>query len=321
MPVSDEQLAVAAVWLQQHVAAAQQIEDAAQQAAKSTWATFEGWYTTAAVTAVAAEMAQLSQASQDRVTGTAQSFIANVIAVLRGTRVTIPPTILPPVRGENAPLTLVHTRPAEAYRKAFATGATHEEAVDVAVQRAATLQLGDIKLAERATQQATMDALEVTQYRRIVHPELSKTGSCGLCIVAADRIYTVAELMPIHPPTCNCKTMPIVGDNDPGRTMNERDLARFYEDAGGTTARDALARTRYQVNEHGEYGPVLTKADDAFRGPANVRLEDDPARAARMLAKALPVLDRLEADGGPNEPLQYQRDLVTRLTGITAAAA
>lgn len=317
MPVTEEQLAAASVWLEQHMAAAQQIHDAAEQAAKSTWLGFEAWYSTAAVTAVATEMAQFSQAGQDRIAGTAQAFIANVVAVLRGTRVTIPQTTLPPVRGENAPLSLVHTRPAEAYRKAIATGATHDEAVDLAVQRAVRLQTGDLTLAERNAQQSTMDALGITGYRRIVRPELSETGSCGMCIVAADRIYSRDELLPMHN-GCKCKTMPIEGDSDPGQTLNNRDLKRFYADAG-SNKRDDLLQTRYKVSEHGEWGPVLTKADDNFRGPENVRLEDDPARAARMLAKTLPVLERLEAAGGPAGPLQYQRDLVARLTGIAGS--
>lgn len=317
MPVTEEQLAAASVWLEQHMAAAQQIHDAAEQAAKSTWLGFEAWYSTAAVTAVATEMAQFSQAGQDRIAGTAQAFIANVVAALRGTRVAIPQTTLPPVRGENAPLSLVHTRPAEAYRKAIATGATHDEAVDLAVQRAVRLQTGDLTLAERNAQQSTMDALGITGYRRIVRPELSETGSCGMCIVAADRIYSRDELLPMHN-GCKCKTMPIEGDSDPGQTLNNRDLKRFYADAG-SNKRDDLLQTRYKVSEHGEWGPVLTKADDNFRGPENVRLEDDPARAARMLAKTLPVLERLEAAGGPAGPLQYQRDLVARLTGIAGS--
>lgn len=317
MPVTEEQLAVAAVWLEQQMAAAQQIHDAAAQAAKTTWLGFDAWYSTAAVTAVAAEMAQFSQAGQDRIAGTAQSFIANVIAVMRGTKVTIPRTTLPPTRGENAPLSLVHTRPAEAYRKAFATGATHDDAVDAAVRRALSLQAGDLQLAERAAQQGVMGELGITQYRRVVRPELSQTGSCGMCIVAADRIYKTDELLPMHG-GCNCKTMPIIGDDDPGRSLNRKDLDRFYADAG-SNKRDDLVRTRYVINAHGEYGPMLTRPQDAFRGQGNVRLEDDPARAKRMLDKALPVLARLEDAGGPAAPLQYQRDLVARLTGIAGS--
>jgi hypothetical protein len=41
-------------------------------------------------------------------------------------------------------------------------------------------------------------AEDVTGYRRVIHPELSKSGTCGLCVAAADRIYYVDDLMPIH---------------------------------------------------------------------------------------------------------------------------
>lgn len=38
----------------------------------------------------------------------------------------------------------------------------------------------------------------VERYRRVIHPELSKTGSCGLCVVAATNTFTRADLMPMH---------------------------------------------------------------------------------------------------------------------------
>jgi hypothetical protein len=61
---------------------------------------------------------------------------------------------------------------------------------------------------------------------------------------------------------------------------------------------------------------VLTKVGDKFRGPSSVALEDDPARARRMLDKTLPVLAQMEAEGRPDEVLDYQRGLVARLQAI-----
>jgi len=322
MAISEAQIAEASLWLDQHAAAAQKIQDAAQQAAKSTWFSFEAWYSAAAVAAVANEMSQLSTASQNMIVGTAQHYIANVVAALRGTKVTIPRTTLPPVRGASSPLSLVHTRPAEAYRKAVATGHAHDEALTLAAERGVNLQTGDLNLAERIGQHSLMGELGITQYRRVVRPELSKGGSCGLCIAASDRIYSIEELLPMHG-NCKCKTMPIIGEDDPGIRLNKDDLKRLYKDAGGkgdpTTDPKALKRTRYVVNEHGEYGPVIAKEGDNFRGPSQVRLEDDPARAARMLAKTLPILKRMEAEGAKPGPLQYQRDLVAKLTAIVGS--
>lgn len=318
MAATQQQIDTAETWLDQHAAAAAQIEAAAAAAAQATWLGFTAWYSTAAVAAVAAEAARLSTASQQVIVGAAQSYIANVAAALRGTPVTIPRTPdLPPVRGESSPLTLVHTRPAEAFKKAFATGHSYEESVNIALDRAAKLQVDDLSLAERAAAQALLSELGITQFRRVVRPELSKTGTCGLCIAASDQLYDTAVLMPMHS-NCKCKIMPVVDGVDPGNSLNNLDLGALYEDAGSTRAAD-LKATRYQVNEHGEYGPVLGRDGDAFRGPRKVRLEDDPARAARLLAKVIPVLDRLENAGGPADALDYQRDLAARLTSIVAA--
>ena len=324
MALTAEQVAAASLWLDQYVNAAEQTKEAAARAAQASWLGFEAWYSATATAALAAEMAQMSQAGQDIVAGSAQQFIANIVAIVRGTRpVTIPRPRTPVIRN-GAPLPLVHTRPAETYKRAVALGKTHEAALNLAVQRAAQTQLTDLTLAERAAQQSVMEQLGVTTFRRIVRPELSETGSCGLCIAASDRIYTVATLMPIHPPSCKCKTMPIVGDNDPGRSLNKADLKRLYADAGGddgpSTAAKDLRRTRYRVDEHGEFGPYISKAGDNFRGPNKVALEDDPERAAHMLSKAEPVLATLENRARLGEdvagPLAYQRDLVSRLRGI-----
>lgn len=316
---TEQQIAAASAWLDQHAAASQQITTAAAAQGAALWAGFTAWYSAAAVAAVAAQAARLSQASQQTIVGAAQAYIANVVAALRDTRtVSIPRTPdLPAVRGESAPAELVHTRPAEAYRKAFATGSTHEEALNIALGRAEALQVGDLTLAERVASQVVMEQLGVTQFRRVVRPELSKTGSCGLCIAASDRIYETAVLMPMHG-NCHCKTMPIIDGIDPGNSLNGRDLEAFYADAGGSNTASELKKTRYVVNEHGEYGPVLSRDGQAFRGPKKVRLEDDPERAARMLTQVIPVLERLERDGGPEAALAYQRDLAARLVSIAA---
>ena len=47
--------------------------------------------------------------------------------------------------------------------------------------------------------------------------------------------------------------------HDPGHKLNQDDLNRLYEHAGGTTAGAALKKTRYQIVQHNELGPVLTR--------------------------------------------------------------
>ena len=115
-----------------------------------------------------------------------------------------------------------------------------------------------MRLADRTASNGTLQAAGVTHYRRVIHPELSKGGTCGMCVVASDRVYKTGTLMPIHA-NCECTVAPIAGDDDPGHRINAADLRRLYGDAGGT-GRAGLKRTRYRIDEHGELGPVLTPA-------------------------------------------------------------
>jgi hypothetical protein len=318
--LTDAQLEEAALWLEAHALAAEQIRAAAEAQAAAAWAGIEDWYDALAVAAVAAVVAQASLSAQSLVVGSAQAFIANVVAILRDTMPVVPATgRIGPIRN-GAPLPLVHSRPAEVYRKAVATGHPEPEAVELAQQRAEAAINMDVLLANREAQQSTLRLLRIERFRRVVRPELSEGGSCGLCIVASDRIYYTSELMPLHD-RCKCETMPIVGDVDPGVSLNEVDLGRFYDEAGSTAAAD-LKKTRDTVNEHGEYGPVLTKAGDAFRDQSRVALEDDPKRAARLLAKAVPVLVTMETSSATRpQVLAYQREFVGRLRSIVGRAA
>lgn len=321
--MDSEQLAAAAVWVDQYAAASEDLKDRADQVVRAAWLAFDGWYDTAAVTALATQMADVSLAAQQTSTGLASEYVRRVLDVLQ-VRIPGSPRIrTPQVRG-GADLRLVHSRPAEAFRKAVATGSAPEEALDRAVERAGNLTRSDLSLVERQVEQTQLEHAGIQRFRRVIRPELSESGSCGLCVVASDRIYTIRELMPIHPPHCKCKTMPITETDDPGLRINQDDLKRIYE-AAGSTSGDDLKRVRIQVNEHGELGPVLARGGDSFRSQRQVPLEKDPARAARMLEKTLPVLDDLEkraaAGADVTGPLTYQQQLVERLRNITAAAA
>jgi len=152
----------------------------------------------------------------------------------------------------------VYQRPAEQYRYHLSTGATQAQAKFEALQRLNTLIDTDLSLARR---EAATDVYEATPtilgWRRIIHPELSKNGfSCGLCVVAADRVYSRGDLMPIHD-LCNCDSLPITADNDPGRELNDDDLETIYDQAGSNTAGDLLNTKVYFLN-HGELGPIIS---------------------------------------------------------------
>jgi hypothetical protein len=161
-------------------------------------------------------------------------------------------------------------RPAEQYRYARSQGADDAQATLVAVERAQHLAVEDLDLAMRETTRRHLAAAEdVTGYRRVIHPELSKSGTCGLCVAAADRIYHVDDLMPVHS-GCQCSSLPIVrGRGDPARIFNGADTTELYRRvlaAAGSTAADKLKNTRIRVSEHGELGPVLHDAGHRFRG-------------------------------------------------------
>lgn len=101
---------------------------------------------------------------------------------------------------------------------------------------------------------------KVLGYRRVVRPELSKEGPCGLCVVAATNWYTVDKLKPIHN-LCKCVAVPVVKDADPGFGWNQEDLRKnldlMYGAAGGSTYGKDLKRIRVKITEHGELGPIL----------------------------------------------------------------
>lgn len=153
-----------------------------------------------------------------------------------------------------------------------------------ALARVAAVAETDITLAVREQVRNTLGKIKgVEGYRRILRPELSRTGPCGLCVVAADRVYKVEDLKPIHDRCC-CEVLPIIGDLDPGIELNVQDLEALYDLAGGTGGR-GLKRIRVALVEHGELGPVLVDADHQFRGPREVALTRTADRRAATASK------------------------------------
>lgn len=90
-------------------------------------------------------------------------------------------------------------RIADGYRYQVAMlGDSDEKAAQKAAVRIAVTAETDVTLAVRAQYQKTMSAQGATGWRRILHPELSETGPCALCVVAADRVYRTEDLLPLH---------------------------------------------------------------------------------------------------------------------------
>lgn len=229
----------------------------------------------------------------------------------------------------------VFTRPAKVYRWAASQGA--DDAASRALQRIDSLIEDNLMLTQRLAQQEvlvhavvdldsgrTRNGIKIIGYRRVIHPERSRGGTCGMCIVASDRIYHVSQLMPIHG-GCQCGIAAITEDYDPADELNTLDLGQLYKDSGGTSGAH-LKRTRYQVDEHGELGPVLvprakykprtTKSKVRVGGTA--LLEDQPAQqdiAKHQIGVLEANLEKMRSEGEPEDSskVAYHLSLIAKL--------
>lgn len=141
---------------------------------------------------------------------------------------------------------------------------TPQEILDRVAERGIVVTEDNLSLALRAqlTESAKRDPATITGYRRVIRPELSRGGACGLCIVASTRVYYRDDILPLHG-RCKCLVVPMVGsaggDGDVGGAINDMDLAAFYEAAGSNRA-SALKKTRFKVIKHSEIGSMLVPA-------------------------------------------------------------
>jgi len=213
--------------------------------------------------------------------------------------------------------------------------ASHEQALTVAKKRAEQVIDTDISLVVREQEAHTARKLGVKTYRRVLHPELAESGlSCGLCIVAADRIYTVDKFKREIHAHCHCEMVPIDGSNDPGLKLNQADLDSLYAAAGKAVGKDepvtgggkkqlgALKRVRVGITEHGELGPILVNQSGEYRTLkdfAKTQSVSPKIRAAAQipaLVKSLASLEARKANGeGGNidQKIAYHKKAIARL--------
>lgn len=171
------------------------------------------------------------------------------------------------------------TPPEEVYRRPFVTvwsalkdGTAYADAVGQGRVRSAVAAQSDVQFAAR---QAAKDAMagqpSIVGYRRV----LGAGENCGKCITASTQRYHKSELMPIHA-RCRCTVAPIVGTLDPGQVINRERLDMLKAEMRkrgvtfGTKDQGRLTHVRTDVVEHGEHGPTLVDADQAFTGPGDI---------------------------------------------------
>lgn len=237
-------------------------------------AKFTGWYDTAAITAWAEALAARVEPLQRVLAASTDAYLSRLSTTVAGKRIQPAGAIDVTKLRDGVTHAGAYGRAADVYRyqqsqfdqtaQQILDGASPQapdiiSPVDAAVQRVLDVAKQDGQLVLRNQSQAFMEQNEdkgITGYRRVIHPERSKGGTCGLCIAASDVKYHVKELLPLHQ-TCFCTTSPIFGELDPGNSLNNLDLATLYKQAGGSTNAADLKKTRYQVDAHGELGPVL----------------------------------------------------------------
>lgn len=230
---------------------------------------FGDWYNHDAVTALATQLTALVESGQRNETALTDAYLQRIIAETIGTEVGSTALVDPAILRQGTTHVGAYTRLANQYRWQISLGIAASAAASAAVNRARTMAKTDLRMAARAQAQKTLSNKGVKLYRRVIRPELSPKGVCGICLAASDRIYFVGDLLPIHN-GCKCAVMPIINGKDPGRFLTRGDLDRLYADAGDSTERWALFNQRYEITEHGEIGPMLVDPKHHFRGPDEV---------------------------------------------------
>lgn len=244
------------------------------QAAAQVVAQFQAiddWADHDAITAASRRAGETTRSAAQLGAASADAYMTRTLTdVLGGTpRTAGALRIADPVRlGVNSWAT-AYGRVADTVRFEMSRGKSLDDAVAVGLKRAEAMVSTDLALARRQQWQRSLLANpQVIGWRRVIHPELSRTGTCGLCIAAADRTYTKDVLAPLHA-RCKCTVAPVTRAHDPGGTLNDRDLAAVYESAASYKGKD-LKKVRFRVVDHGELGPTLVDVDHRWRGPAQV---------------------------------------------------
>jgi hypothetical protein len=248
------------------------------------WASFTAYYDGAKVQEFAQEVARLVIAAQRAAGQVTEAFLREQITEMGYDLPDTNLVDLPTALRLGADAEEVYQRPIRQLRYLNSVeDVPLEEAAQTARERLEKQAQTDLQLARTISAQQVMYRFpQATGWRRIIHPELGNV--CGLCIVAADRIYQRIQKMDMHP-GCRCTCLPVIGELDPGLKLNNDDLQSIYEAAGGSTAAEKLRELRIEVQENGELGPILTPKQSEMRGPAQVKRQLSPEAAERRKAQ------------------------------------
>lgn len=264
------------------------------------------WFSPGAVTPVVRELADYMNEQQQVSLDLTTEYLNNVFEAMEvkvpQRQLLAPAKRVSRLRGIDD--ILEWERPARDARVLRLLGLDELEANEKALWRAKRQASMDLMLAKREAERQRWGLSEdITGYRRILHPELTQSGPCGLCVAAATRIYQKAELRPLHN-GCACSVLPVTDSKDPGLLMNDEDLdvflAELYGEAG-STRREDLQRVRFDVLPHGELGPVLVSPKNKNRTKKQTKsLAEqglDPQRVFDIQSRLVEKFERELAEG------------------------
>lgn len=259
------------------------IENTTVAAAAGIWRGVRNWRDPDEIATAAARVGELSRSGSKSSAALTDSYMARVLSDVVGggpVRVGVVRTGVP-LRDGVLSYSTLYERVPQTVGYVRSTGAPLGEAITQGLARSDAMIRTDLALARRLqAHDSLIRQTQVIGYRRVIRPYVSKTGTCGLCIAAADRVYGVEELMPLHD-RCQCIVLPVTRYADPGGTLNDLDLAEVYASSTSNRARD-LREVRVRVEMHGELGPRLVNAGHRSTTPGE-------RTAARKAAGKEPV--------------------------------
>lgn len=314
--LTPEQQAQLAALLAANGVAYEQLEDNLVNVVLRLLAQLNGrWFTESEVKRVAGQIADVVDDAQVAVMDLTEGYLDRVFETMN---IQVPRNrqdlhVSKPAKLRQIDVLEEWLRPARDARVSRLLGVDELEASEKARKRAEQQARMDVALARREAERQRWGLSEdVIGYRRILRPELSERGPCALCIVAATRVYSKAELKPLHG-GCVCDVLPVTLSFDPGFDLNRDDLDAIYEKAGGNTREDLIRKygfdprdrteedARKMETEHGELGPILIdprfKHRDKDDAEALAKKGLDPQRVFDAQDAIVKKLEKDIADG------------------------
>lgn len=151
------------------------------------------------------------------------------------------------------------TTPADVYFRSFVTtwaalgsGVPYLQAVKTGMDRARSAAATDVQLSFTHT----LVAVGTANDRIVGFQRVPDATACDFCLAATGQVYHSGDLMPLHS-GCGCGVEPIM----------QGDLGSIVPAPTDFPGPEGI---QVAVREHGELGPVLTNAADAFTGPAAI---------------------------------------------------